>query len=159
MLTLARMTAMPSFPDAPPLRTDAEVLERVEQLVGRAASPSTLWLLLVDGDDRQAPVVTPIDGAPPWPDGFVDGLARVVAGIAPDLATPNGPGSVIFVRERLGSRHVTDQDQAWAQALASMCGRVGVVLRGVYGSTPCESRMLRTSSARSALRLLSFALF
>ena len=106
MLTLARMTAMPSFPDAPPLRTDAEVLERVEQLVGRAASPSTLWLLLVDGDDRQTPAVMPIDDVPPWPDGFVDGLAQVVAGIAPDLTTANGPGSVIFVREQIGRAHV-----------------------------------------------------
>jgi hypothetical protein len=136
------MTAMPSFPDAPPLRTDAEVLERVEQLLGRASSPSTLWVLLVDGDDRQTPVVMPIDDAPPWPDGFVDGLAPVVAGVVPDLATRNGPGSVIFVRERLGSRHVTDQDRAWAQGLTSMCGRVGVVLRGVYGSTPFAVRRL-----------------
>ena len=134
---------MPSFPDAPPLLTDADVLRRVEALIGPASSPRTLWLLPVDGDDRQTPVVTPIDDVPRRPDDMVDGLGTVLAGIAPDLATAGGSGSVIFVLERLGSDHVSADDREWAEVLEVTCTRIGVGLRGVYLSTRAGVRHLR----------------
>lgn len=122
--------------DAAALHTDADVLERVESVVGPATAANTLWLLLVDGDDRQAPVVMPIDAVPSRPDALVDGLGEVLDGVIGDLTTPDGPGSVIFVRERTGSDRHTDDDRAWAAALAAMCERIGVRRRGTFVSTP-----------------------
>jgi len=132
----------PSFATAPPLTTDDAVLERVEQLVGRAIVPRRLWVMFVDGDQRQTPVLMPIDDIPPRPDRTVDGLGQVVAGIAPDLATDTGSGSMILVLERLGDERVTPADRAWAEALSTMCTDVGMALRGVYRSSPGGVRRL-----------------
>jgi hypothetical protein len=132
----------PPFATAPPLATDDAVLERIEQLVGSAIVPRRLWVMFVDGDQRQAPVMMPIDDIPLRPDRTVDGLGQVLAGIAPDLATDTGPGSVIFVLERLGNARVTPDDRAWARALSATCSEVGVGTRGVYRSTPDGVRRL-----------------
>jgi hypothetical protein len=137
---LAGMT--PSFATAPPLTTDDAVLERVEQLVGPAIVPRRLWVMFVDGDQRQAPVMMPIDDIPPRPDRTVEGLGAVLAGFVPDLATDTGPGSVVFVLERLGDERVTSADRAWVQALTKACGDVRVAARGVYRSTPDGVRRL-----------------
>jgi hypothetical protein len=37
------------------------VHERVEALIGRATQDRCVWLLLVDGDRRQTPVVMPLE--------------------------------------------------------------------------------------------------
>lgn len=134
--------SIPSFATAPPLTTDAAILERVEQLIGPAAVRRRLWLMFVDGDQRQAPVVMPIDDIPPRPDNMIDGLGAVLAGFTPDLATDTGAGSVIFVLERLGDERVTPADRAWVQALSGMCEDVGVAGRGVYRSTRAGVRRL-----------------
>jgi hypothetical protein len=132
----------PSFATAPPLTTDDAVLERVEQLVGPAIVPRRLWVMFVDGDQRQAPVMMPIDDIPPRPDRTVEGLRAVLAGFVPDLATDTGPGSVVFVLERLGDERVTSVDRAWVEALTKTCGDVRVAARGVYRSTPDGVRRL-----------------
>ena len=78
---------------APPLRTDDDVARRVAALVGRATRDDTLWLLFVDGDDRQAPVVMPVEEMPGPPDDeVVTALGDVIAGFLPDLATCYGCG-------------------------------------------------------------------
>lgn len=41
-----------NYADAPPLLTDADVLLRVEQLIGPAAAERRLWIMWVDGDGR-----------------------------------------------------------------------------------------------------------
>jgi hypothetical protein len=80
---------------APPLRTDGDVARRVAALVGRALRDDTLWLLFVDGDDRQAPVVVPVEElAGPPDDEMVTALGNVLEGFLPDLATAAGVGSV-----------------------------------------------------------------
>jgi hypothetical protein len=58
------MTASPV--DLPPLTTDEEVLARVRTVVG-AARTRQLWILFVDGDGRQSPVVVPIADVPSGP--------------------------------------------------------------------------------------------
>ena len=121
---------------APPLRTDDDVARRVAALVGRALRDDTLWLLFVDGDDRQTPVVMPVEelSGPPGAE-MVMALGEVLEGFLPDLATASGAGSVVFVRERLGPDFVLPADRAWADALATMCREREIRSRGVHLST------------------------
>ena len=121
---------------APPLRTDADVDGRVADLVGRATANDTLWLLFVDGDDRQAPAMMPIEEVSGPPDDqWVVSLGDVLEGVLPGLATATGVGSVVFVRERLGPDGVLPADRAWAEALTAMCRKREVRHRGVHLST------------------------
>jgi hypothetical protein len=122
---------------APPLRTDDDVARRVADLIGCAAGSDKLWLLFVDGDDRQAPVMMPVEemSGPP-DDELIAALGDVVEGILPDLATPAGVGSVVFVRERRGSDYVLPADRAWTDSLVAMCRKRGIRMRGVHLSTP-----------------------
>ncbi|HEY0816210.1 MAG TPA: hypothetical protein VGE11_23290 [Pseudonocardia sp.] len=123
--------------DLPPLVNDEDVLARVAKLVGTAITDRQLWLMLVDGDGRQTPVVVPISGMPRNPDARgLAGLSRVLSGLRAELATARGPGAVIFTRERRGSEEVSPLDRAWAAALAEVCRTADVGLRGVYLSTP-----------------------
>ena len=121
---------------APPLRTDDDVARRVAALVGCATRDDTLWLLFVDGDDRQAPVVMPVEELTGPPDGeVIAAMGEVLEGILPDLATATGAGSVVFVRERLGPDFVVPADRAWAEELATMCREREIRSRGVHLST------------------------
>jgi hypothetical protein len=122
---------------APPLRTDDDVARRVADLIGRATGSDKLWLLFVDGDDRQTPVLMPIEEMSGPPDGeLVAALGDVIEGILPDLATAAGVGSVVFVRERPGADYVLPADRAWADALVTMCRKREIRVRGVHLSTP-----------------------
>ena len=127
--------------NAPPLRTDDDVARRVADLIGCAAGSDKLWLLFVDGDDRQAPVMMPVEemSGPP-DDELIAALGDVVDGILPDLATPAGAGSVVFVRERPGADYVLPGDRAWADALVAMCRKRGIRMRGVHLSTPSRTQ-------------------
>ena len=136
------MTRLPAPRDLPPLLTDDDIRRRVETLIAPALRDGTLWLLFLDGDQRQAPVVAPIEDLPPLPDGLVDNLGRVLEEVLPDLATDMGPGSVVLVRERLGPDEVRAADRMWADALTSMCRVRDVVLRGIYLVTPGATRPL-----------------
>jgi hypothetical protein len=121
---------------APPLRTDDDVARRVAALIGYATGSDKLWLLFVDGDDRQSPVVVPFEELPGMPDGaLVTGLGEVLEGILPDLTTAAGAGSVVFVRERPGPDDVLAADRAWAEALTTMCREREIRFRGVHLST------------------------
>ncbi len=137
------MRTAPNPRDLPPLLTDDDVLARVEQLIGPAVRNGTLWLLLVDGDQQQAPMIVPLDDVPYLPDDAVDGLGRVLEDFLPALATDSGPGSVVFVSERFGPTGVVPADRDWADALAAVCDRSGVLLRGVFSSTRGGVRRLR----------------
>jgi hypothetical protein len=134
------MTASPV--DLPPLTTDEEVLARVRTLVGAAAAEQ-LWILFVDGDGRQSPVLVPIAGVPrrPEPRGLA-GLARVLRGLRHELVTERGPGAVVVTRERTGADTVLEADREWAAALAEVCRSAGVALRATVLSTPGGVRWL-----------------
>jgi hypothetical protein len=136
----AGMTASPV--DLPPLTTDEEVLARVRTVVG-AARTRQLWILFVDGDGRQSPVVVPIADVPhrPEPRGLA-GLTRVLRGLRGELVTDRGPGAVIVARERPGGDTVLDADREWAAALAEACRTAGVALRATVLSTPGGVRWL-----------------
>jgi hypothetical protein len=128
------MTASPV--DLPPLTTDEEVLARVRRLLG-AARTTQVWIMFLDGDGRQSPVVVPIAGLPP-----PQTLARVLRGLRGELATGHGPGAVVVTRERTGRDDVLATDREWAGALAAVCRTAGVALRATLLSTPGGVRWL-----------------
>jgi hypothetical protein len=136
------MTRTPAPRDIPALLTDDDIRRRVECLVAPALRHGTLWLFVLDGDRRQAPVVVPVEDMPHLPDETVDALGEVLEELVPDLATDSGPGSVVLVRERLGPDDVLASDRTWARALETMCRARDVVLRGIYLVTPTDTRML-----------------
>lgn len=134
------MTPMPHIDDAPPLLTDDDVLDRVTALVGPALTARQLWLLFLDGDRRQAPMVVPIEDLPERPEDL-ENLGFVVQGVMPALATDAGAGAVVFVLERRGPDVATATDEAWADHLGAMSADVTV--DGVYLSAPGGVRRLR----------------
>lgn len=133
--------------DLPLLTTDADVLARIRHQVGRASAHRQLWILFVDGDDRQAPVVMPVAEMPAEPGpGTTAGLTAVLSGFGDELATDRGPGSVILAWERRGPDDVVDADRAWALALTETCRQAGIALRGTFLSTPGGVRPLAGAS-------------
>jgi hypothetical protein len=127
---------IPNPANAPLLLTDTDVLDRVRQLVGPATVARQLWIMFVDGDGRQAPVILPISDIPLHPEArVIDNLAAVMAGMCTDLTTDVGRGSVILTLERIGRDSVLAADRRWAAALREACDRAGATLRGVYLST------------------------
>jgi hypothetical protein len=129
---------------AAPLLTDADVQERVATLIGRATQDRCLWLMLVDGDRRQAPVVMPVEDAPGRPDpALAEGLRDVLGGLTEMLATDAGPGSCVFVWERLGPPGPQDDDAAWARTLVEAATGAGLGTLGVFLSTPAGVRRVR----------------
>ena len=127
---------IPNPANAPLLLTDADVLQRVEQLVGRATVARQLWVMFVDGDGKQAPVIMPISDLPLRPEArVIDNLAAVLAGMCTDLTTEVGSGTVILTLERIGRDAVLPVDRQWAAALQEACDRAGAALRGMYLST------------------------
>jgi hypothetical protein len=134
---------IPDFADAPPLLTDADVLARVQALVGRAVTDRQLWIMFVDGDNRQTPVVMPVSDLPRRPPpGLLDGLAGVLGGVRDDLATDTGPGSVILTLERRGPADPRPLDRSWTDALVRTCRSADIGLRGVFLSNDAGVRRL-----------------
>jgi hypothetical protein len=134
---------MTSINDAAPLRTEADVLDRVRSLVGGAITNRQLWVMFVDGDDKQTPVIMPISDMPRYPHKELLGnLTEVIGGLRDQLRTDRGPGSVILTVERYGGDEVTAIDREWAAALAACCIRARTPLRGVFLSTRCGVRPL-----------------
>ncbi len=121
--------------DLPLLLTDADVLARVRDLVGPATTDRQLWILFVDGDGRQAPVVSPVSDLPPRPDALVPRLGALLARVVPGLRTGLGRGSVVLTLERHGPDAPRPSDRDWAQALTDACIAASVELRGIFLST------------------------
>ena len=129
---------IPNPANAPLLLTDSDVLERVRQLVGPATVARQLWIMFVDGDGRQAPVIVPISDVPLRPEArVIDNLAAVMAGMCADLTTDVGSGSVVLTLERIGRDGVL-------AATASGPPRCG--MRATAPARPCAA----STSARAA---------
>lgn len=122
--------------DLPLLRPTDDGFTRVRDLVGRAIVDRRLWLMFVDGDGRQSPVLIPIDDLPFAPEPpLMNGLEHVLGGLRDQLATERD-GSVMLTLERRGPDEVLAADVVWAVALRSACRGAGVDVRGMFLSTP-----------------------
>jgi hypothetical protein len=108
-----------------PLTTDAEIEQRVADLVGRANSRQ-LWLMFLDQFDVQLPLLIPIEGLPTEPTD--DDTERVISRVR-ELMGEIGASSVITVLERYGPAALTAQDAAWSRSLRTCCTENDVTLR------------------------------
>lgn len=108
-----------------PLTTDEQVRERVELLV-RNALRRQLWLMFLDGDDVQLPVLMPTD-VPANP-GTADAsnLARFISGVNEDLDAT----SIVITLERRGSDEISNDDRAWFRLVRDACAMAELKLRG-----------------------------
>src|SRR4051812_1037485 len=115
-----------------PLITSADIEKRVDDLIGRAITRK-LWLLLLDADRIQLPLLMPIDHLPakPHPGASMGLFLELVCG---------GPvREVIGVLERRGGADLTSADRGWLQLLAAGLieaglGSAGMVLSHTKGA-------------------------
>ncbi|MCU1423887.1 MAG: hypothetical protein JWM51_178 [Microbacteriaceae bacterium] len=112
---------------AHPLVTDTDIENRVAALVGRAQQRE-IWLLFLDENDIQLPVVLPFSDPPVIPPD--DDLAAWSAVIT-EVAEITEARSVIVVIERYGTPTFGAADRAWARFLANGCGDAAIPLRAV----------------------------
>ena len=118
---------IPSYEDTheQPLTTDEQVLERVTLLV-RNALRRQLWLMFLDGDDRQLPVLMPTDVPARPRSSDASELARFIHGVNDEL----GASSIVVALERRGSDEISDDDGAWLRLVRDAAEMAELRLRG-----------------------------
>ena len=115
------MTPYLQHEDTTPVTTTGEARERVRELVGRA-NRRQLWLMLLDVNGRQLPLLIPVAGIPLRPE---PGSVAPIAARLNDILSDEAPGgSAILTLERPGSAALTAPDQAWARELETSFGTV-----------------------------------
>lgn len=107
------------------LTTDELLLDRIRELVG-GAYRRQLWFMLLDDDDRQLPVLIPLDVPErPEPEHRV-GFLPLLTGLVEELAV----GSVAVILERPGPDTLSAGDRAWFAVLADASRGAGLRMRG-----------------------------
>lgn len=107
------------------LATDEALLERVRDLV-EGAYRQQLWFMFLDEDDRQLPLLVPLDVPDRPGEDHSDPLGPFVAALVDEVR----PRSVVVVLERPGPDTLTHGDREWFAVVDRACGAVGVVRRG-----------------------------
>jgi hypothetical protein len=97
------------------------------QTRGRGFDGHSLWLLVIDADDRPFPQITEItEAVEPPDDEMVSSLATFLDGLAEDGRR------FAFLRSRPGHGGLTPDDRAWARSLYDAGRRAGVPLEVVH---------------------------
>lgn len=121
-----------------PLISDYDVLRRVEKLIGRA-NLRQLWLLFLDDQNVQLPLLVPIDALPVMPDEHaMPGLAESMRMVMTEI----GATSLIVVIERYASSSLSAQDVAWAVSIRQAFSDGQLELRALLLSHRAGVRML-----------------
>jgi hypothetical protein len=106
-------------PYRPLIRTQADLEQAWRHLVRPLGfHRRSLWMLLIDGDERPTPVMTEITDLPEAPEaGQVEGLAQLLAHFVTDVK-PTGRWALLFSRP--GDHTADATDLTWAAALYAM---------------------------------------
>lgn len=123
------MTPVPRFADVryESLTTQEDVLQRVSALLGRA-NTRQVWLMFLDDQGRQLPLIMP-SYAPPTPRSDAhDQLARFFRAITDEAEA----ATLIVTYERRGKAQVTDADRLWLDTLTAACRRAEVDFIGPF---------------------------
>jgi len=134
-MTTATSGPLPASDIAVPLRSDEDVLRRIDLLVDQDARQwRSIWLLFVSASGVQLPVVVPIDGVPERPDLTT---ARSLCWVIAEALRENVPGGhavVVLTRPGAGQG---DADLDWATTLHHRAaGDRGASIRMVCLATP-----------------------
>jgi hypothetical protein len=117
------------------LLTDDDKVSRIRALLAPACHPSQLWVLPLDADGVQIPLVLPLAGRPVWPDpAIIDMLLGRLVAVMSNLT--GGAGSLLFVLERVGPFGELEADHCWSAAIHGACDRAGVACAGVFLLSP-----------------------
>lgn len=134
-MTTTTQGPVPASDIAVPLRTDEDVLRRIDLLIDQnARQERSIWLLFLSASGVQLPVVVPIDGVPEYPDLTT---ARSLCWVIAEALRHNVPGGhaiVVLTRPVPGPADVADLD--WATTLHRAAGDRGASLRMVCLATP-----------------------
>lgn len=132
---------------ARPLRTDSDVLERIDWLLDACSRRRrSVWLAFLTATGLQLPVVVPIDAVPEYAD--LAG-ARSLCWIAGETMRQFAPGgSAVLALTRPGPAEAGPADLEWEQVLSRAARERGVVLRMVCLATPAGVRQLSTGIRR-----------
>jgi hypothetical protein len=127
-------TGATPFDLATPLRTDDDVLRRVDLLLGDDARQlRSVVLLLLDGDGRQLPVVVPIDDVPERPDPLIVGnVCWIIAEALKQY--PGGSAVVVLTRPEPGP--VNDADRYSARTIYRSAREHGAPIRLLCLASP-----------------------
>lgn len=116
---------------APIIRSQQDLEDAWRQLMGPFGfSGRSIWVLLVDSEDRPFPHLTQIEQADavPTPEELGD-FAQTVALLLEEFAPG---GRVAFLRSRPGAPGVTDDDRAWARVLYDAGRLAGIPVEVVH---------------------------
>jgi len=138
----------------PPLSSPAAIEERVRLLIGRAARRQ-IWLLFLDDEHRQLPLLVPVQDPPGRPAVDDD---RKFAAVLAHVEEQTGARGFVAVLERFGGMTLTPADAAWARVLTEAASLSplrlhGLLLshaRGVRWMAPDDYLASRTPSADTA---------
>jgi hypothetical protein len=115
-------------PFRPVVRSQSDLEAVWKELMGELGfGGHSLWLLLIDADDRPLPQITEITEAVEPPD---DEMVTSVATFLGHLAADGH--RFAFLRSRPGHGGLTDNDRAWARSLYEAGRRAGVAMEVVH---------------------------
>lgn len=108
-----------------PLRSDASLLARAELLLGHAIRRQ-VWLLFLDAEQRQLPLLMP-SYVPRRPaPGHRENYSRVLAVLLEDAHAH----SLAVAYERRGGSDLTAADVEWLALIRAGCAEASIPLRG-----------------------------
>lgn len=114
-----------------PLMSEQDKVRRIRDLLAPARNPSQLWVMFLDEEGVQTPLMIPIAERPPFPDPPVIDRLLTVLQEAIEAHT-GGRGQVMFALERFGPFGTTSDDHCWATALDRACRHAGVRHAGTF---------------------------
>ena len=119
--------AIPKFDDVRDerLTADEDVMQRVGALLQRAVRRQ-LWLMFLDDEARQLPVIMPSYVPRSPSDGHRSHFASFVGVLTEDVEAD----AIVMVYERRGSDELRDADRRWLRFIADACTEASVPLRG-----------------------------
>lgn len=132
------MTDTLAFDDvsAVALETDSDVLARVTALV-RNAIKRQVWLMFLDSDRRQLPVLLPTE----IPASPGDEDAELIGSFISTMTSEVDAATVVITLERPGTPELTDTDRAWLETLSRAAEASGIPYHGPY---LCHRRGVRS---------------
>src|SRR5688572_29061921 len=124
-------------PYRPTIRSQADLEKAWRRLIRPLGfHRRSVWLLLIDGDDRPTPVMTEVTDLPEAPDAeATDGFGHVLGDLL-EHVDPAGRWALLLSRP---GAHPTDEaDRAWAGALYATVRSRGIAHDTIHLATDTE---------------------